>query len=153
MNIGSTRKKNLHDTSVREFLDEVEMRRPPSLWAALFYGYRFQNENGESQMDTCIHPSFLTSDAVWTAAFMMLLPSSLLHNQLLVFELEAKCKWYFCHETPKKVFDKEDIPHNPSSASKLSEASGKIDIFQKLTRHQPPPLWSFSYLEIHWEGQ
>lgn len=102
MNIGSTRKKNHQGTSVREFLDEVEMRRPLYLWAALFYGDRFQNQNGKSQLDTCSHPSFLTSDAMWTAAFMMLLPSSLLHDQLLVLELEAKCKWYFCHETPKK---------------------------------------------------
>lgn len=53
----------------------------------------------------------------------------------------------FLSRNSKKVFDKEDIPHNPTSASKLSEASGKIDIFQKLTCYQPPPLWSFSYLE------
>lgn len=39
----------------------------------------------------------------------------------------------FLSENPEKLFDKDDIPHNPTSATKLSEVSEKkIVIFQKL---------------------
>jgi hypothetical protein len=54
----------------------------------------------------------------------------------------------FLSQNPEKVFDKENMPHNSTSVSELSETSGIIYVFQKLACHYLSPLSLFFDLEM-----